>query len=248
MKKIIFALIISFIIIAGCSQNKIMKQLTTQQKMKKADYYFKKGKYKMAVLYYTDIVYEKTSSITPKAQMRLADSYFNMKQYQDALFQYQDLVKLFPDYSDIATAYFKIGLCYFKESLPAPYTQEETLKAIDAFQDFIDKFPFDSRKEKAIDYINKCNFKLLKKKYLNGYTYYKLYDYSAALMYFDEITKLNNKNEPDKKSLYYSTIIYIKQNLKSKARETAKKLLTKYPNSKEAKKILKKLKKYKIEV
>ena len=246
MKKIILLLSLFILILGACSQNKIMKNLTIKQKMERADEYFKKGKYKLAVLYYTNIVYEKSSSITPKAQMKLGDSYFKMKQYDDALFQYQDLIKLFPDYDDIASAYFKIGLCYYKKSLPPPYTQEETIQAIDAFQSFIDKFPLNEKKQKVVDYINKCNYKLLEKKYLNGYTYYKLYDYSAALMYFDEIIKLGNKNEPDKKSLYYSTLIYLKQKRFDEAKKSAKKLITKYPNTKEAKKIKKKLKKYKI--
>ena len=236
------------VIFTACSKNRYFQGLSVPQKMKIADDYFNRGKYKKAVLYYTNIIYEKTSSLTPKAQMRLAESYYKLKQYEDALFQYQDMIKLFPDYDDIATAYYMIGICYYKISLPPAYTQEETIKAIDAFQNFIDKFPMDSRKKEALDYINKCNYKLLQKKYLNGYTYYKIYDYSAALMYFDEIIKLGNKNEVDKKSLYYSGIIYLKQNRLDKAKETAKKLLEKYPDSKEAKKIKKKVKKYKIKL
>jgi outer membrane protein assembly factor BamD len=222
--------------------------MTIEQKMAKADDYYKRGKYKQAIFYYTNIVYEKTSSLTPKAQMRLADSYFKLKQYDDARFQYEDLIKLFPDYQDVATAYYMIGVCYYKQSLPPEYTQDETLKAIDAFSDFIDKFPLDERKNKALEYINKCNYKLLQKKYLNGYTYYKIYDYSAALMYFDEIIKLGNKNEPDRKSLYYSSIIYLKQKRYDKAKDTASKLIKKYPASKEAKKIKKYLKKYNIKL
>lgn len=236
------------ILFTACSQNKIVEDLSTEQKMAKADSYFERGKYNKAVLYYTNIVYEKTSSITPLAQMKLAESYFKMNKFEDALMQYQDMIRLFPDYKNIGIVYYMMALCYYNESLSPYYTQEDTKNAIDAFQTFIDRFPLDSRKNKALDYINKCNYKLLEKKYLNGYTYFKIYDYSAALMYFKEIISLGNKNDLDKNSLYYSSIIYMKQSLILQAREMAKKLTKKYPNSKKTHKIEKIFKKNKIKI
>ena len=163
MKKTVLYIFITAIIVlfTACSQNKILKGLSTEQKMAKADSYFERGKYNQAVLYYTNIVYEKTSSITPLAQMKLAESYFKMNKFEDALMQYQDMIKLFPDYKDIATVYYMIALCYYNESLPPYYTQGDTQNAIESFQTFIDRFPMDSRRNKALDYINKCNYKLV---------------------------------------------------------------------------------------
>jgi len=250
MKKTVLYIFITAIIVlfTACSQNKISEGLSTTQKMAKADLYFERGKYNQAILYYTNIVYEKTSSITPLAQMKLAESYFKMNKFEDALMQYQDMIRLFPDYKDIGTVYYMISLCYYNESLPPYYTQGDTKNAIESFQTFIDRFPMDSRRNKALDYINKCNYRLLEKKYLNGLTYFRIYDYSAALMYFKEIISLANKNDLDKNSLYYSSVIYINQDFASEAREMAAKLIKRYPDSQKANKIKKLFKKHKIKI
>lgn len=75
------------------------------------------------------------------------------------------------------------------------------------------------------------------KKYYNGYAYYKLFDYSGALMYFDEIIKLGNNNEPDRMSLYYATKIYLARKEVENAETTGQKLINRYPQSEEAKRI-----------
>ena len=106
----------------------------------------------------------------------------------------------------------------------------------------MEKFPFHKNKSMAIEYIKKCQLKLLEKKFLNGYIYYKTYDYSSALMYFNEVTKLNNTNKTDKKCLYYSALIYLYRHDFTNSRDVLSKLKGKYKTSKETKEISKKFK------
>jgi tetratricopeptide (TPR) repeat protein len=116
MRKIIFFLIIGFVIFS-CSQNTLSDDLSVEQKMKIGNEYFSKGKYNKAINYFTDVVFEKNSSLTAEAQAKLADSYFALHKFTDARFEYQELIRLFPDYQDIGRAYFRIAVCYYKESL-----------------------------------------------------------------------------------------------------------------------------------
>lgn len=236
MKKIIYLLLIAFLFL-GCSNNKISKLIPLEQKMQLADEFFEQGKYHKAIPYYTSVALERNSLLSSKAQLKLADCYFNQNKYAEALLEYQQYIQLFNDAEDISRAYFQIGVCYWEESLSPHYTQEETLSAIDAFETFLEKFPFDNRKKEAIEYIQKCHYKLLKKKYYNGYTYYKMWDYPAAMMYFNEIIELGNTNEVDKLSLYYAARIYLAQKDIDNALLMQKKLNSKYPESKETKKI-----------
>jgi len=207
------------------------------KKMEIANDLFDKEKYNKAIPYYSEVVFERNSVHTPVAQMKLADCYFNQNKFIEARFEYGELIRLFTDFKDIGRAYFQLGVCYYNETLSPHYTQEETHRAISAFETFIEKFPFDSQKKEAIDYIQKCRYKLLMKKYYNGYAYYKLFDYSGALMYFDEIIKLGNNNEPDRMSLYYATKIYVARKDVDNAKTTGQKLINRYPQSEEARKI-----------
>jgi len=235
--KNLFYLITLSILLFGCNANKLTKDMSVERKMEIGDKYFQKGKHNKAIPFYTDVVFERNSIYTAEAQIKLADCYFHLNKFMEARFEYEEVIRLFPDYENVNKAFFQTAVCYFEESLPSNYTQEETKKAIISFEIFIEKFPFDEKKKEAFEYIQKCHYSLLEKKYNNGYVYFKMYDYSAALIYFDEIIELGNINEIDKLSLYYSIKIFQKrENLKKVAEFTAK-LINKYPDSKEAEKL-----------
>ncbi len=242
MRKTVF-LFLLIIFMFGCSKNKFYQNLPAAEKMKIANEFFERGKYHKAVPLYSDITFERNSIFTAEAQMKLAECYFLQNKFMDARFELEEMIRLFPDYENISNAYFKIGICFYEESLNPHYTQEETERAIDAFEIFLEKFPFAENRDKAVEFIQKCHYKLLKKKYNNGYAYYKLYDYSSALMYFDEIIELGNKDKLDRMSLFYSTKIYLYRKDKENALKTADSLSLRYPDSKEAEKINKLLKK-----
>ncbi|MDP8268614.1 MAG: outer membrane protein assembly factor BamD [Candidatus Celaenobacter antarcticus] len=244
MKKTL-SLIIILLILFGCSSNKISKTMPVEKKMEIADNLFEKEKYNKAIPYYTEVVFERNSVYTPAAQMKLADCYFKQNKFTEARFEYEELIRLFADYKDIGRAYFQLGVCYYNESLNPHYTQNETRKAIAAFETFIEKFPFDNLKTEAIDYIQKCRYKLLMKKYYNGYAYYKLFDYSGAMMYFNEIIELGNINEPDRMSLYYAAKIYLERMDFNNAQLTGQRLINRYPQTEEAEQITAELEKIK---
>ncbi len=236
MKKILFVSLI-LIVLIGCSKNQLTREMPVEDKMNIAEELFDQGKYHKAIPYYTNIVLDRNSIYTAKAQMKLGDCYFYQDNFLEARFEYEELIRLFKNYEDISKAYFNIGVCYFEESLSPHYTQEETEKAIVSFETFIEKFPFDERIDEALDYLEKCEYKLLEKKYNNGYAYFKMYDYSSALLYFDEITALNIIDKIDKMSLFYSGRIYIARKDKANALLIVDKMNTRYPDSKETKKI-----------
>ncbi len=235
MKRILYILILILILIAGCSKNKI--QMSTEEKLQKADELFANKKYARAAQLYEEITFERQSAATSRAMMRQAESYFNMNKFVDARLKYLQFTQLFPSHQDVATAYFRIGVCYFEESLPTHYDQTETNQAIETFKLFIDKFPNDSRFTQALEYIRKSQYKLLEKRYHNGYIYYRMSDYSGALMYFNEIIELGNQDQLDKMALYYATLIQLRQGLNSDARASFEKMKAKYPGAKETRKL-----------
>lgn len=219
----------------GCSVNQPKAGIEIEKRMEIANNYYDRGKYNKAADHYLEVVFERSSNYTPTAQFRLAECYFKTAKYADSILEYQELIRLFPDYKDNNIAYFRIGEAYYLLSRGAQYSQEESHSAIDAFEVFLDRYPTDAWRDKAFEYIQKAQYKQIEKKFNNGYIYYRLYDYSAALMYFDEITELGNQNEFDRKALFYKAKIFSKRNDAEKLREVLELLKNRYPENKDTK-------------
>lgn len=240
MRRYIIIILLILLGLSACSKNK--SQLSSEARLQTADELYAKGKFARAATLYDEISFERKSAATAYATLRQADCYFNINKFSDARAKYEQFISSFPDHQDVSNAYYKIGVCLYEESLSPQYDQDETIACIEAFQLYAEKFPADSRFASALDYIRKCQYKLLEKNYLNGYIHYKMKDYSAALMYFDEIIALGNTDSLDRQSLYYSAKLHLHQKNLEKAQLSYNALKTKYPGSKEAKKLSRRFK------
>jgi outer membrane protein assembly factor BamD len=242
MRKFIPMLLLLALLVA-CSKNS--KSLTPMSApeltMQKADALFNAKKYARAYPLYQQVVFERNSALAADAQMKLAQSYFYLNKFSEAEVEYEQLIKLFPDYPNINMAYYQIGVCYLEMSPKPQYTQEDSQKAIDAFQTFIDKFPTDKLRPDAIEKLQKAQYKLIEKEYDNGHIYYMMADYSSALLYFNEVIALGNMDKLERLSLYFSAKIYIAQRNWLMANQTFETLQKDFPNSKETLKIKDKL-------
>lgn len=205
MKKLPILLLL---LLFACSSNNAKKP-SIAQRVEKADKYFAEERYNRAKEIYQEIVFERNSSYTAHAQWQLAMCFFNQEKYSDAVYEFNEFLRLFPDHQNVGDAYYYLGYCNYKESEPSQYTQDETIKAIEYFGVFLEKYSSNPHRADAIKYTNECNAKMLQKNYENGYIYYMMSDYSSALMYFDEIIELGNADEIDKLSLYYSAKIFL---------------------------------------
>ncbi|MCB5270983.1 MAG: outer membrane protein assembly factor BamD [Candidatus Cloacimonetes bacterium] len=238
MKRYLSFLMLIILLFGACSKNKV--EISTEQKLAKADELYANRKYSKAAVLYDEISFERKSAATAYATMRLADSYYAQNKFTDARLKYQQFIDGFPDHPNAADAYFRTALCFFEESLNSDRDQTETVSAIEAFGIFMERFPKDSRYERSLEYIRRAQYKLIEKKYENGYIYYKMRDYSAALMYFDEVIALGNTDTLDRKSLYYSALLHLRQKNKEAASASYSRLKSRYPGSKEAHKLDKK--------
>lgn len=229
MKKNGLIIVILTLFFIGCSQNN--KYIPVEERLRKADEYYAEGKFGKAIPEYNHVVFERLLGKTAYAQMQLANCYFLREEYIEAQYAYEDMIRLFPDYNEIDEAYYQLALSFYHQSLKAHYTQEETIKAIEAFQEFYQGFPASKKSLNALQKIEECKIKLVEKKYHNGFIYYRTYDYSAALMYFKEIMELDAQNEWDELSTYYTVKIYSYRKDIPNADRYLRRLKEKYPES-----------------
>jgi outer membrane protein assembly factor BamD len=237
MRYSILILALMLLLLGACTSNQTF--LNTDQKLAKADELYEQGKYSRAAELYGEVYFERSSAYSAHALMRQGDSYFKINKFADARIAYQEFADVFSSHPDASKAVFRAAQCLYEESLPPQYDQTETRHAIDAFREFIAKYPHDPLYDEAVAYIQKAQYKLIEKKFKTGYIYYKMKDYSSALLYFNEIAELGNNDRLDRESLYYSALILHKQELHDQARDKYEELVRKYPGSKESKKLAK---------
>ncbi len=179
------------------------KNISIEQKMTRADELFEKKKYSRAAEFYEAVQFERRKSFTVRAKFQLANCYFLNGDYMESRFVYEDFIRQYPDYEKNNLAYFRIGVCFFEDSSYSHFSQSETIQAADAFEEFLELYPSDKNRLRAVEYVKQCQKKMLEKKFWNGYIYYKLFDYSASMLYLKEVIEEGTGDEIEAKALFY---------------------------------------------
>lgn len=235
MKRVILILCVALLLLSACAKQKVYTG--SEDKFNAANELFNKKKYARAAELYGDVYFERSSVNLATALLRQAECYTKLNRFTDARESYEEFIQAFPKNKDIATAYYQVAFCLYEESFSPQYDQAETLACIGAFRTYLQKYPSDDRRDKALDYIRKAQYKLIEKKFNNGYIYYKMKDYSAALMYFREVIELGNTNDLDRRSLYYASLLSYRQKNLDAAGDYFSRLKDRYPGSKETSKL-----------
>jgi len=183
----IYIILLIFTVLLGFSACSGYEKL-----MKSTDY---RLKYDKAIEYYENEEYARASGLleqcvnvfrgTTKADTVFyyhAKCYIAMRDYTIAGYTFKQLAENYPsstwaEESDYMTAY-----CSYKLSPRPELDQDNTAKAITAFQLFLIKYPGTDRREEAEQYIAELRNKLIQKSYLSGKLYYDLSEYRASII------------------------------------------------------------------
>ena len=129
------------------------------------------------------------TKIIDKAQYYLAMCYYKREEYILAAYEFEYLLKNYPTSKFTVNARYKLAMCYYNMSPDYDLDQTYTDYAILEFQDFLELFPNYKLDPKAESKIVELRNKLAYKEYRSAELYYKLDNYKAALMYYDNILK-----------------------------------------------------------
>ncbi|MBR5434522.1 MAG: outer membrane protein assembly factor BamD [Bacteroidales bacterium] len=204
MKKVLF--IIAIIACVGCQSE--------YQKLLKSDDY--EAVYNGAMKYYEAKDYYKSYELFEKAlpafrltekgetiTLLLAKSYYEEQDNLMAAYYFERLVMTYPTSTQLDYAYFYIAKCYYNISPVVTLDQTYTEKAIQSFQNYINKFPQGAYIKESNECIGELRAKLEEKAYNNSKIFFNLEDYKAA------VTALKNclKQYPDSK--YREELLYL---------------------------------------
>ncbi|MFN8284967.1 MAG: outer membrane protein assembly factor BamD [Chitinophagales bacterium] len=188
-----FYFLFAFIVfLASCNiqSNKILKGNDIEAKLKIADKYYAKKKYDKCIPIYEEaLTILKGQKNVDEIYYKYANCYYQNGSYELAAFYLRSFYNTYPSNPYAETAGFSEAMCYLKQSPRYSLEQVNTQKAIDVFQAFVDRYPKSEKVADANTKIDELRSKLRKKAYENAYLYYKIGEYHAAAVSFDNFLK-----------------------------------------------------------
>jgi len=171
------------ITLVSCSDyQKLLNSDDVPEKYKQAEVFYNNGEYRKANRLLEQIL--PTYRGKPQAQRVIfffADSYFQTRSYNLAAYQYESFVKSYPKSERVQEATFKAAKSYYHQSPSYSLDQEDTYKAIEKLQIFINLYPNSQYNPEANQMISELQEKLEKKDFEIAKQYFTIRDYRAAI-------------------------------------------------------------------
>jgi outer membrane protein assembly factor BamD len=172
-----------FILLGSClvscsDYQKLLKSTDYGLKWTKANEYYEQKKYLKAIELLEELQpIHKGTDRAEQTLFMLANAYFNRKDYYSSSNYFETYYKTYPKGVFTEDCRFLAGKAAYLNSPDPRLTQEETIKAMDQLNVFLDYFPDSDRKEEVMKMLNALQDKLVYKQLLASKLYYDLGDY-----------------------------------------------------------------------
>jgi outer membrane protein assembly factor BamD len=239
--SILFALL-PFLIFSCGQFRKIEKNPDWRVKYEGAmNYYEKKDYYKAATLYEQILPVVRGLPEGEKVQFNMAYCQYHQKTYLIASELFKTFYETYGRSALVEEARFMYAYSLYTASPNANLDQNNSIQAMAAMQQFLNRYPQSKFRDQALEAINVTQEKLEKKGFENARQYHKMRSYKAAIVSLENF----KKNFPDSKYIEDAQYLIIvsqfqlaEQSIYSKQEErykqvvdSYKELIDKYPNS-----------------
>ena len=200
--KVFIGFVLSAFLLASCGKYaKVEKSKDVEYKLKMADEYYAKKKYRYAQELYESLfpAYKGTDKFED-LYYKYAYCFFYQRLYRDAENMYKGYIEVFPNSSRAEEMDYMRAYCYYKQSPKLELEQVNTLKAMNMMQTFINTHPGSPRIADATAIIDESRVKMEKKEFRAAQLYYDLERYRAAALAFANL--LNRYPESPKGEEY----------------------------------------------
>ena len=174
-------------------------------------------KYKMAVDMYEKKDYKKAIALFEKImgpyankpqmeriQYMISDSYFQEENYAMASYYFTKFITNYPESTKVQEAAYYSAKSYFLAAPVYSRDQEDTYKALTAYQNYIDRYPNSELIDEANKDFAELNKKLQFKDFEVARQYYHTEKYNAAIKAFDTFNEDHLGSVYKEESFYYS--------------------------------------------
>jgi outer membrane protein assembly factor BamD len=205
--RLLSVVLLAAVLTASCSKfNKVLKSTDYDYKLKMAQEYYDKKKYKQAQTLYEELfpIYKGTPQFED-LYYRYADCAYKQKDYVAAENLYNGFLDMFPNSTRAEEVEFMEAYSYFKQSPKPELDQTNTIKALGMMQTFINTHPGSEKNKEAQQIIDECNRKLEIKELRSAELYFNMGQYRAAAIAYTSL--INNYPDSQKSDEYKLQII-----------------------------------------
>jgi outer membrane protein assembly factor BamD len=191
-----------------------------------------KQDYQGAINDFNDI--EQNTPYSPwatNAQLMHGYAEYMRSHYSDAISALDRYIDLHPADRDIAYAYYLRALCYYEQISDVQRDQSDTLQAIAALQEVVNRFPDSAYARDAQLKIDLGEDQLAGHEMVIGKWYEKQHLYAAAIGRYQTVINDYQTTNHTAEALERLTEVYLKLGMTDEARRTAAVLAYNYPGS-----------------
>ena len=168
--KITFLVVGAALSLGACSEyQKVLKSDDTAAKYAAADSLYNVGKYKKALKLMEQIVPAYRGK--PQAERLMfiyANTFYELEDYLLAGYQFERFETSFPQSDSVEVAAYKSAISYYELSPRYSLEQEDTYKALEKMQAYINKYPNSEYRLKTNEKVQELRIKLEKKDFENS--------------------------------------------------------------------------------
>lgn len=241
MNKPAFAALAALLLLAACGEKE--GRLLTLSKIDPTTVdpgtLYSRGLDAMSARYYhiaqTDFdnvqQYYPYSSWATQAQLMEGYAEYLQQKYTDAIGSLDRYIQLHPQSPDIAYVYYLRALCYYEQISDIQRDQKNTVDAMTALQEVVNRFPNSAYARDAGLKIDLCRDHLAGKEMEIGRFYQKQHLYAAAIGRYQRVIDDFQTTNHVPEALARLTEIYLALDMPDEARRTASVLAHNYPGS-----------------
>lgn len=176
------------VFLINCGGNDTEELEPVDVRFERGEEYFNDRKFEKAITEFTFVTFNAPGNeFGDDAQFYLAESHFELKEYIIAVSEYERLMRIHPESPLVEKGEYKKALAFDILSPKSHHDQENTLKALRAYQEFIEDWPLSELKVKAEGRLDDLRFKLAKKMFDAGKQYQKLGECKASIIYMRQL-------------------------------------------------------------
>ncbi|MFI3262116.1 MAG: outer membrane protein assembly factor BamD [Rikenellaceae bacterium] len=203
--------------------DQLMKSRDYELQYREALRYYNIKKYHKAVTLFANIqsIYEGTDKIDT-IKFYTAKSYYNQGDFTNSTYLFDEFRKVYTRSPFVEESEFLYAMSFYETSPNPELDQTPSTDGIEAFREYLTRYPNTSRREVVDEMIEEMKRRLYLKAYVVANTYYNVGYYNSAIHAYRNVLK-NYPDTPFREDILYqivkSNYLYAKSSVHYKQRE-----------------------------